>query len=124
MHQVSVSRAQRLVSVTISGFVTTTAVDAAARDLHVAIRRLGGTPGTHLTLYDLSGVEVAPLDTIELFRGFFVDPCYESIWARKVAFVASGSALFGLQLKRVQRDRPGIRTFADRPAAIAWLLAA
>ena len=123
MHLVSVNRGQRLISVTMSGFVSPTAITAAAADLHDAIHRLGGDPGDHRTLYDLSAVEIAEADVVSQFRAYFAEPEYAPIQARKVAFVTP-SALFTLQLKRVQQTRDTIRTFADRPTALTWLLAA
>lgn len=123
MHLVSVNRGQRLVSMTISGFVHPAEVAAAATDLHAAIRRLGGEQGTHVTLYDLSNVDIAGAETIAQFRNYFVEPRFASIWARKVALVTQ-SALFALQLKRVRQERTNIRTFASRSGALTWLLAA
>lgn len=123
MHVVSTNLGQRLLSVTASGFLVADEVAAAARDVHAAIARMGGDAKDHVTLYDLTAVDVQSADVVALFRDFMANPAYQGLLGRKIAFV-SGSALLTMQLKRVQQDLPGIALFSDRTAAINYLLAA
>ena len=122
MHKVVVDRSHAVVSVTAQGFFTERDLAAAAADLHAAIRSLGSRAGQHVTLFDLTSLHVAPPALIDQFARFHTDPAIAPLWARRVALV-SRSALVTQQLERVSRAREGMRVFADRREALAWLLA-
>lgn len=121
MHVVAVDRRNAIVSMRLWGFFSLEDAEKAAADLHDAIRSLGPRAGKHVTLYDLTETQVASTELVEHFGRYFTDPAFASIWARKVAFVTE-SALATLQLRRVQNDRTDIRIFAERQAAMSWLL--
>ena len=109
-----------MVCMTGSGFFSMEQMEAAAVDLHAAIRSLGSREGSHVTLYDFTDVKVVPGPVLERFGLYFTDDSMKPLQAERVAFVCT-SALLGLQLKRIQRDH--MRIFADRKEATAWLLA-
>ncbi|WP_174279584.1 hypothetical protein [Sphingomonas bacterium] len=121
MHKVVVSRAQALVSITASGFVDVAGLEAAATDLHAAIRSLEEQAGTHVTLYDLTEVKVFSPVVLELFAAYWNNPAVP--FGRRIA-VVSISPLVSQQMARVQAGRDTIRVFADRREALGWLLAA
>lgn len=122
MHKVVVDRSHLVVSVTVAGYLDDAAVQAAAVDLHAAIRSLGAKAGRHVTLYDMTGLQAVSPTTLARFAGYFVDPKIASLWARRVAMV-SVSPLVTLQMERVSRVRDTLRVFSNRREAMAWLLA-
>ncbi|WP_294298608.1 hypothetical protein [uncultured Sphingomonas sp.] len=87
MIKVVVDRSHAMVNLTADGYVTEADIAAAAVDLHAAIRSLGDRMGQHVTLYDLTNVNVAAGVVLEAFSVFFTDPKYRPIWAKRVAFV-------------------------------------
>lgn len=123
MIKVVLDRSHAMLNVTADGFVTASDIAAAADRLHAAIRSLGDRVGHHVTLYDLTRLQVARGDVLDGFAVFFVDPRYRAIWARRVAFVTA-SPLVARQMARIRQQRPDIDVFTTRPAAIAWLLQA
>lgn len=120
MYSVTVDRARTLVTVTASGFFTMPMLEAASRDLHVAIRSLGALAGSQVTLYDYRGLNVVQQPVLERFGRFFTDEGMRVLWARRVAFVTD-SALLTMQLQRIKRA--GMSVFADPASATAWLFA-
>lgn len=120
MHRISVDRAHAMVCMTASGYFSVEATEAAAADLHSAIRSLGSRAGEHVTLYDYTDVAVVSPAVLERFAQYFTAPEMRPLLARKVAFV-SGSTLLTMQIQRIQRDN--MRLFATRGEAAAWLLA-
>lgn len=119
MHKVTVDRSNAMVCMVASGFFSIEQMEAAAADLHTAIRSLGPRAGQHLTLYDYTDVKVVAGPVLERFARYFSDDDMQPLQARRVAFV-SVSALLGRQLQRIRRDH--MRIFADRQEATAWLL--
>ncbi|MBN2970530.1 hypothetical protein JW805_00685 [Roseomonas aeriglobus] len=123
MIKVVVDRSHAMVSLTAAGFISEADVAAAAVELHAGIRSLGDRAGQHVTLYDLTGVNVATGAVLEAFSVFFTDTRYRSIWAKRVAFVTR-SSLVARQMNRMRAERPDMQVFEDRGRAVAWLLAA
>lgn len=121
MYSVTVDRARNMVSMTASGFFTMPVLEAAAADLHRAIRSLGTLAGSHVTLYDYRGLNVVQQPVLERYGRYFTDEGMRALWARRVAFV-TGSALLGMQLQRIRRAN--MRVFADATEAKGWLTAA
>ena len=123
MHKVVVDRSHALVSLTATGFFSTADLADAAATLHATIRSLGPAMGSHVTLYDLTGLEIVAQPVLAAFALYVTDRRYAEIWARRVALVTRSAAV-GLQMGRVSADRDDLKVFGDRGAAIAWLLAA
>ena len=122
MHKVTVDRIQAMVSMTAGGFFGEAEMLAAAVDLHAAIRSLGDRAGRHVTLYDLTALQVVPPPVVDRFTRYFTDSYMQPLWARRVAMV-SRSPLVALQIERVRKVTDIIRVFDDRAAAVRWLLA-
>ncbi len=122
MIKVLVDRSHALVNLTVDGFVTSADIAAGAQSLHAAIRSLGDRMGRHVTMYDLTRLQVASGSVLDDFAVFFTEPAFRAIWARRVAFVTT-SPLVTRQMERIRRDRADMRIFDQRTAAIAWLLA-
>lgn len=121
MHRVAVDRVHALVSLTVTGFLGPQDLRDAAGDLHAAIRSLGPRMGQHVTLYDLTGLNVVTREVLDAFTRYFTDAAVAPLWARRVALVC-GSSLVTLQMGRVSQVRDTLRVFDARPAAVAWLL--
>lgn len=122
MHRVTVDRVQAMVCMTAAGFFDEAGLLAAAADLHAAIRSLGTRAGRHVTLYDLSALQVVPPPIVDRFTRYFTDAYMQPLWARRVALV-SGSPLVALQIERVRRVSDTMRVFDNRREAVVWLLA-
>jgi hypothetical protein len=119
---IHVDRERKLVDVRITGFITAEDAGWMGEDVRAAILSLGEGIGEHVTLYDVTGLSVAPNATIEAVKGMFANPAVRPLWARKVAMVTK-SALGKLQLQRIREARDDIALFEDRGAALNWLLA-
>lgn len=119
---IHIDRANRLVDVRVSGFVTAEDASWLGEDVRAAIRTFGEDVGQHVTLYDVSKLSVAPGETIDIVKEMFVNPHVRPLWARKVAIVTR-SALGRLQAQRLRDARSDIAIFEDREAARDWLLA-
>ena len=119
MHRIAIDRNQAMVSLVLAGFFSLDDVTSAAADLHAAIRSLGSRMGMHVTLYDMSDLQVAAAPVLERFGRYFSDPAMKPLWARRVAIV-SNSALVQMQMQRICRDN--MRVFAMRTDAVTWLL--
>lgn len=122
MHRVTVDRVQAMVCMTAGGFFDEADLLAAATDLHAAIRSLGARAGKHVTLYDLTALQVVPPPIVDRFAAYFTEAYMQPLWARRVALVA-GSPLVLLQMERVAKVSGTIRVFGDRRTAVTWLLA-
>lgn len=107
--------------VRLSGFFTPEDARTAITDIRTAIRSLGGTVGQHVTLYDVTDVQIAPGSTVELLQQAFGEQEARELWARRVAY-CTPSALARMQMARLRTVRPDIGIFADRASALAWLL--
>ena len=122
-HRVEVDRARKLITLTLSGVVSPEDAAWVGEEVRAAVRSLGKAAGDHVTLYDFSKVPVAPVATVEQLRATLVNPEVRHLLARKLAIV-TGTALGRMQAARIQEVRPAaIALFADRKAALAWLLA-
>ncbi len=117
---VNTNRSRRMLTLTASGFLSLDDVTSGAQGIHDGIAELGGDPQDHVTLYDLSAVDVASQDVVLLFRDFMANPAYASMLGRKIAFV-TGSSLFTMQLRRVAKDVGQIEIFTERLSATRWL---
>lgn len=123
MHSIHIDHDRALVDVRVSGFHTRTEARAVTEDVRAAIRTLGDRIGQHVTLYDVTSVEIASGDTIEMLQSSWDEPEARRLWARKVAY-CTPSALGRLQVARMKDARADIEVFANRADAIAWLTAA
>ena len=121
-HSIHIDHARKLVDVRMAGFYTAEDLSWAGEDVRAAINTLGDDAGQHVTLYDVSDVQVAPQATVEALKETLANPVVRRMWARKVAYVTP-SALGRLQLLRLREVRPDIEVFEDRETALAWLLA-
>lgn len=121
MHSVRIDRINRLVEQRVVGALDLAEVERSGAAVRAAVRSLGTAPGAHVTLYDLS--ETAPMDdaVIESALRQFADPRFTCVRARKVALLAP-SALARMKLNAPAGSRDNMRMFADRGAAMRWLL--
>ena len=122
MFWIATDLAQRLVRLTAGGFFSEAEIEAAAAELHRAIRGLEAGPGGHVTLYDLAELRVASQTMIGRFAEFFTSPAFAPIRAARVA-VVTRSALVTLQMERVANAVATMQVFSDTRGALAWLLA-
>jgi hypothetical protein len=122
VQHIHVDRARKLIDVRISGFVSPEDAGWLGEDVRDAIRTLGKGVGQHVTLYDVTGLGIAPGPTIEMVKSMFAHPDVRPLWARKVAIVTA-SALSRLQMQRLREARSDIAIFDDREEALDWLLA-
>ncbi len=120
---IHVDRANKLVDVRIGGFVAPEDASWLGEEVRAAIRALHRETGEHVTLYDVTGLSIAPASTIEMVKCMFAHPEVRLLWARKVAIVTE-SALARLQMQRLRDARSDIAIFDARADAIEWLLAA
>jgi len=121
-HSVEVDPARSLVILTMSGVVPPEDAAWMAEEVRSAVRSLGDAVGQHVTLYDFTAVPVVPQATIEQLMATFRNEAIRHLWARKLAIVTT-TALGRMQAQRIRKVRPDIELFADREAALAWLLA-
>jgi hypothetical protein len=120
-HSIQVDHRRKLVDVRISGMLMPEDVAWIGEEIRQAVRTLGGGAGQHVTLYDLSGLQVATAATVDMIKETFSNPVVRNLWSRKLAVVAS-TALIRMQAHRVRESRPDLVVFEDREAALAWLL--
>ena len=121
MHAVRVDPVRKLIDVKLTGFFEAEQVAPVAIAVRDAIRSLGAAAGQHCTLYDVGEADISPGPTITAIAAAFADPAFHAIRAKRVAFV-SASALARIQIQRLRSGREDIAIFADREAALAWLL--
>lgn len=121
-HSIEIDRERLLVDVRIRGFLLPEEAGWLGEEVRAAILTLGDAVGRHVSLYDVSAMQVAPAATLTQTQRMFDHPAVRAIWARKVAFV-SPSALTRLQMARLRAVRPDFGIYADRESAIAWLMA-
>ena len=106
---------------TALGSLTPEDVAWIGEEIREAARSLGGA-GDHVTLYDLSGLQVAPAAAVDMIKETFSNPVVRNLWSRKLAVVAS-TALIRMQAQRVREVRPEMKICESREAALEWLLA-
>lgn len=122
LYDIPVDRLHNLVEARFAGFFTPEQSAEATIAVRDAVRSLGKAVGQHVTLYDVTDVQVASGATIEAMQRAFADPAAQHLAARKVAF-CTGSALARIQAQRLRTARSDIGVFATRKEALAWLLA-
>ncbi len=120
MHSVRTDRINRMIEQRISGTPDVAEIEAAGVAARKAVQSLGAAPGTHVSLYDLSGVQAISDEVIDSAMKQWADPRYTIVRARKVALVAP-SAIARLKLNRPATSRDNMRLFADRGEAMRWL---
>ena len=103
-HEIRVDRERLLVDVALGGFFSPEEAMRATEAVRAAVRALGRDAGRHLTLYDVTEVDIAPGPTIDQLKAAYLDPSIRHLWARKVAYV-SPSTLARMQLKRLREER-------------------
>lgn len=119
---IHIDHARKLIDVRIAGFVTAEDAGWMGEEVRAAILSLDAEPETHVTLYDVTGLSVAPQETIEAVKSMFANPEVRPLWARKVAIVTK-SALGKMQFRRLREARGDIAIFTERDEAIEWLFA-
>lgn len=120
-HSIEIDRRQKLVDVRIGGILTPEDVAWIGEEIRQAVRTFGDAMGQHLTLYDVTGVQVATAASVDMLKSTFSNPAVRETWSRKMAVVAS-RALIRMQAQRVREARPDLEIFDNREAALAWLL--
>ena len=120
-HSIEVDLERKMVDLRIGGLISPEDAAWIGEELRAAIRALGPDVGRHVTLYDASGVQVVPQDTVELIKNTLDNAAVRALWARKIAFVVS-TALARMQVQRLREVRADIGVFDDRDSAIAWLM--
>lgn len=121
MPVIRVDRSHRLIEVRLAGYYSRERAEAASGAVIAAIRALDGAPNTHLTLYNLEHLQVTSAETFAVLSDSYVDAGRQGYWARRVACY-SPSALVRLQMGRLKLGRQDFGIFADRPAAMHWLV--
>jgi hypothetical protein len=122
LHSVTLDPARNLIEVTLTGFFSGEDAGWIAEEVLNTIRSLGDAMGQHVTLYDVSKVQIASKQTMAVLNGTFANPEHRQYWAKRVAF-CTASTLGRMQLQRTREVRPDIEIFEDRETALAWLLA-
>lgn len=123
MFTVQVDRARLFVDVRISGFFTAELSNEVRAHVRATIAALGRDVGRHVTLYDVSAVQVAPGTVIDAVKADFADRDGSRLRARRIAY-CTPSALARLQAARICEGHADMAVFATRDEAIAWLTAA
>lgn len=116
---VTADPAHDLIRIKMSGFFTPADVEAFRSARSLAHAKLTCGPNRHLTLNDVSGMNVQSQDVVGAFHTLLADPAYHS---RRLAFVVSRT-LARSQLMRAL-DARRARCFEDAVQAEAWLLTA
>ena len=120
MHRVRTDPINRLVELRLSGALDIAAVEAAGESARLAVRSLGGGPGAHVSLYDLTDADPPRADAVRSAFDQWNDPRLAAVRARKVAVVAP-RPLVRLGLAKPGATRPNMAVFEDRQAAMRWL---
>jgi hypothetical protein len=108
-----------LVRIDLSGFfqpADITAFQAARNDAH---RQLKCKANQHLTLVNITGMQIQSQETVEAFRALLMDPTYTS---KRIAIVVS-KTLARMQIERAAAGRNVSFFTDDIAAARLWLLA-
>jgi len=121
-HSIEVDPRRNLIDVRISGMLMPEDVAWVGEEIREAVRSLGDGAGDHVTLYDLSDLQVATSASVDMIRDTFSNPVVRALWSRRLAVVAP-TALIRMQAHRVREARPDLVVFDNREAALAWLLA-
>ena len=121
-HSIEVDPRRNLIDVRISGMLMPEDVAWVGEEIREAVRSLGDGAGGHVTLYDLSDLQVATSASVDMIRDTFSNPVVRALWSRRLAVVAP-TALIRMQAHRVREARPDLVVFDSREAALAWLLA-
>lgn len=119
---VEIDRESRLVDVRVTGMVSPEDAGWLGEDVRAAVLSFGPDIGKHVTLYDLSAINVLPVQTIAAVAESFAHPEVQKLVARKIAVVAC-TALMRQQVQRVKVANSTLRIFSDRGEALAWLRA-
>lgn len=116
-YHIAADRARGLIRIRMSGFFTLPDVEAFAKGYSEALDTLGLAINQHLTLCDITAMDIQAQDIVSAFSRFMAKP---HIRSRRLAFLA------GLSLSRKQAERLTVRDsvqfFSDRTSAEAWLL--
>lgn len=121
-HSIQVDHRRKLIDVRICGILMPEDVAWVGEEIREAVRSLGAAASQHVTLYDLTGLQVAPAAAVDMIRDTFSNPVVRQLWSRKLAVVAP-TALIRMQAQRVREARPELVIVDNREAALAWLLA-
>jgi hypothetical protein len=113
-----VDRARDLVRIRMAGFFTHADIADFMTARRLAHARLTCGPNLHVTLNDISGMQLQAQSIVDAFQEMLADPEYRS---RRLAFVV-GNNVARAQAIRALESRTA-RWFTDPAEAEAWLFA-
>lgn len=117
-YTIDVNPRQRLMAVTLTGFLTWNVFVELRRDVAKAINQIGCPPGQHLALWDIKNAKIQSQDIVGGFRAMSDQ---SAVAARQIAVVA-GQSLMRMQLRRLIGDERVFQTFDTVLEARTWLL--
>lgn len=113
---ISLDRAADMVRIEMTGFFSSQEVEDFAQSVAAYVKRLGAPPNMHVTLCDISTMNIQAQAVVAAFSRLVGSP---SVRSRKLAFVTQ-SSLARQQATRLT-DRPGVRFFTSLQEAEDWL---
>lgn len=116
-YDIALEPRERLLRLTMGGFFEPARVADMREALIVALRELNCPPGEHLTLCDVTAMNIQSQELVQHFAALVGSP---EVVSRRLAFV-TGATLARLQARRLT-SREGVAFFADVPSAMAWLI--
>ncbi len=113
---ISPDHALAMIRIDLAGFFSPDEVELFAQAVAEQVRLLGTEPNMHVTLCDISSMNIQAQDVVAAFTRMVGSPAVRS---RKLAFVTH-SSLTRQQAMRLT-DRPGVRFFTSKAEAEDWL---
>jgi hypothetical protein len=120
MFEIETSRAERIITLRMSGGFTVDEARVCAAAKEAAVHRLGPPYETHSTLLDVRDFRIQPQEIFAVFTDFVAMTKHKS---RKIAIVG-GEGSARMQFRRVAERQPlrdGMRFFTAVRDARAWL---
>jgi hypothetical protein len=114
--KISVDRATDMVRIEMTGFFSSDEVEVFAQAVADNVAKLGAPPNMHVTLCDISTMNIQAQDVVGAFAQLVGSSAVRS---RKLAFITQ-SSLARQQATRLT-DRPGVRFFTGLREAEDWL---
>ena len=114
---IKLDRDDGMMRLTMGGFFEGDAIQRMGAAIVEAVATLGLPPNQHLTLCDITAMNIQTQDMVTMFAAMVANPATRS---RRLAFVAAAT-LARYQAKRLT-DRPDVAFFADTPTALDWLV--
>jgi hypothetical protein len=116
-YDIALDKGAGMLRLTMGGFFDAALVDEMRAALVVALRQLNCPPGEHVTLCDITGMNIQSQELVQRFAALVGSP---EVVSRRLAFV-TGATLARLQARRLT-SRDGVAYFSDVPSAMAWLI--